>query len=61
MTFNKKNVTIMAEISTPEKQGGKVSQNKKLIRVDMTPMVDLGFLLITIAMLCIPFQVLRLG
>ena len=37
----------MAEISTPEKQGGKVSQKKKLIRVDMTPMVDLGFLLIS--------------
>ena len=30
----------MAEILTPEKQNGKVSQKKKIIRVDMTPMVQ---------------------
>ena len=31
----------MAEILTPEKQNGKVFQKKKIIRVDMTSMVDL--------------------
>ena len=46
----------MAEILTPEKQNGKVFQKKKLIRVDMTPMVDLGFLLITFFMLATSFS-----
>lgn len=46
----------MAEILTPEKQNGKVFQKKKLIRVDMTPMVDLGFLLITFFMFAASFS-----
>ena len=46
----------MAEILTPEKQNGKVYQKKKIIRVDMTPMVDLGFLLITFFMLATSFS-----
>lgn len=34
----------MAEVVTQEKSGGK--QNKKPIKIDMTPMVDLNFLLL---------------
>ncbi|MNU18873.1 Biopolymer transport protein ExbD/TolR [compost metagenome] len=34
----------MAEVITKEKSGGK--QNKKPIKIDMTPMVDLNFLLL---------------
>jgi len=34
----------MAEVITKEKSGGK--QNKKSIKIDMTPMVDLNFLLL---------------
>lgn len=38
----------MAEVITQEKSSGK--QKKKNIKIDMTPMVDLGFLLITFFM-----------
>ncbi|AMR33908.1 hypothetical protein A0256_21910 [Mucilaginibacter sp. PAMC 26640] len=42
----------MAELNTsPEKQGSKVRSQKKALRVDLTAMVDLAFLLITFFML----------
>jgi len=42
----------MAELNTaPEKQGKKVRSSKKALRVDLTAMVDLAFLLITFFML----------
>lgn len=46
----------MSEIIASEKKSGKVSTTRKLIRVDMTPMVDLGFLLITFFMFTTNFS-----
>lgn len=40
----------MAEVIAQERQSGKSRQIKKRIGIDMTPMVDLGFLLITFFM-----------
>ena len=44
----------MAEVDTGggKDKGGKVKQNKKTLRVDFTPMVDMNMLLITFFMFC---------
>lgn len=44
----------MAEVITKEKSGGK--QNKKPIKIDMTPMVDLNFLLLMFFMFTSSFS-----
>lgn len=42
--------------STSEKRSGTSKQRKKPVRIDMTPMVDLGFLLITFFMFAANFS-----
>ena len=44
-------LTIMAELNTSEKKGNRSSLDKLAVRVDLTAMVDLAFLLITFFML----------
>lgn len=46
----------MENLAKTEANIGRKSLSKKLIRVDMTPMVDLGFLLITFFMLSTNFS-----
>ncbi|KFC20025.1 ExbD/TolR family protein [Chryseobacterium sp. FH1] len=46
----------MAEIQIKEQSKGKKTLSKKAIHVDMTPMVDLGFLLITFFMFTTNFS-----
>lgn len=49
----------MAELNTGDsggKQGGKIRSKKSSLKIDMTPMVDLGFLLLTFFMLATSFN-----
>lgn len=46
----------MAEISQPSQSSGKVRVRKRSTRIDMTPMVDLAFLLLTFFILTTTFN-----